>query len=81
VASGIYAQLIFLTLKMEAICSSETSVDTQRTTLRYIPEDGGRVHLEYLHKNGELIKMDLKEVGCGYMDWINLRIGANGRRL
>jgi hypothetical protein len=25
--------------------------------------------------------MDLKEVGCGYMDWINLRIGANGRRL
>jgi hypothetical protein len=25
---------------MEAICSSETSVDTQRTTLRYIPEDG-----------------------------------------
>jgi hypothetical protein len=27
------------TLKMEAICSSETSVDFQRTTLRYIPED------------------------------------------
>jgi hypothetical protein len=26
------------TLKMEAICSSETSVDTQRTTRRYIPE-------------------------------------------
>jgi hypothetical protein len=25
---------------MEAICSSETSVDTQRTTKRYIPEDG-----------------------------------------
>jgi hypothetical protein len=25
---------------MEAICSSETSVDTQRTTRRYIPEDG-----------------------------------------
>jgi hypothetical protein len=24
---------------MEAICSSETSVDSQRTTLRYIPED------------------------------------------
>jgi hypothetical protein len=23
---------------MEAICSSETSVDTQRTTRRYIPE-------------------------------------------
>jgi hypothetical protein len=25
---------------MEAKCSSETSVDTQRTTRRYIPEDG-----------------------------------------
>jgi hypothetical protein len=34
------AQLIFSTLKMEAIYSSETSVDTQRTTWRYIPEDG-----------------------------------------
>jgi hypothetical protein len=28
------------TLKMEAICSSETSVGTQRITRRYIPEDG-----------------------------------------
>jgi hypothetical protein len=27
------------TLKMEATCSCETSVDFQRTTLRYIPED------------------------------------------
>jgi hypothetical protein len=27
------------TLKMEAICSFETSVDFQRTTRRYIPED------------------------------------------
>jgi hypothetical protein len=27
------------TLKMEAICSSETSVDFQRTTRRYITED------------------------------------------
>jgi hypothetical protein len=34
------AQLIFATLKMEAICSSETSVDTQRTRVRHIPEDG-----------------------------------------
>jgi hypothetical protein len=29
---------IFLTLKMEAVCSSETSVETQRTTRRHIPE-------------------------------------------
>jgi hypothetical protein len=34
------AQLIFSILKMEAIWSSETSVDTQRTTWRYIPENG-----------------------------------------
>jgi hypothetical protein len=34
------AQIIFSTLKLEAICSSETSVDTQRTTRHYIPEDG-----------------------------------------
>jgi hypothetical protein len=27
------------TLKLEAICSSETPVDIQRTTLHYIPED------------------------------------------
>jgi hypothetical protein len=27
------------TLKMEAICSSETSVATQQTTRRHIPED------------------------------------------
>jgi hypothetical protein len=33
-----FAHLIFFTLKMEAICSSETSVDTQRTTWRYSPE-------------------------------------------
>jgi hypothetical protein len=29
----------YLTLKMEAICSSETSVDIPRATRRYIPED------------------------------------------
>jgi hypothetical protein len=28
------------TLKMEATCSSETSIDFRRTTRRYIPEDG-----------------------------------------
>jgi hypothetical protein len=29
----------FSILKMEVICSSETSVDFQRTTRHYIPED------------------------------------------
>jgi hypothetical protein len=33
------AQFIFFTLKMEAIISSETYFDFQRTTRRYIPED------------------------------------------
>jgi hypothetical protein len=37
------AQFIFSTLKMEAICSSEMSVNTQWTTRRYIPE-GGTLH-------------------------------------
>jgi hypothetical protein len=36
----LLAELISSTLKMEAICSSDTSVDTQRTKRRYIPEDG-----------------------------------------
>jgi hypothetical protein len=34
-----FAEHISSTLKMEAICSSETSVETQRTTRRHIPED------------------------------------------
>jgi hypothetical protein len=34
------------TVKMEAICSSETSVDFQRTTRRYIPEDR-TLHVTY----------------------------------
>jgi hypothetical protein len=33
------AELISLTPKIEAKCSSETSVETQRTTRRHIPED------------------------------------------
>jgi hypothetical protein len=33
------AELISLTLRMEAICSAEKSVDTQRTTRHHIPED------------------------------------------
>jgi hypothetical protein len=37
--SWLLAQLIFLAPKMEATFSFETSVDTRRTTRRYIPED------------------------------------------
>jgi hypothetical protein len=39
------------TLKMEATCSSETSVDYQRTTRSYIPED----RTLYLHVVSNLI--------------------------
>jgi hypothetical protein len=35
----VFAKLISSTLKMEAICSSETSVETRRTTRRHIPEE------------------------------------------
>jgi hypothetical protein len=35
----VFAELISSTLEMEAICSYETSVETQRTTRRHIPED------------------------------------------
>jgi hypothetical protein len=38
---------LFLPLKMEAICSSETLVDTQRTARRYIPE------VDTLHRQPE----------------------------
>jgi hypothetical protein len=37
--AGFLLNLFLSTLKMEAICSSETSVDTRRTTRHYIPED------------------------------------------
>jgi hypothetical protein len=34
-----FAEMFSSTLKMEAICSSETSVSSQQTTRRHIPED------------------------------------------
>jgi hypothetical protein len=42
-ACWIFAELISSTLKMEAICSSEMSVETRRTTRRHIPE-GDTLH-------------------------------------
>jgi hypothetical protein len=38
----------YLTLKMEATCSSETSIGCQRTTQCFIPRDG------FFKKNGSL---------------------------
>jgi hypothetical protein len=42
------SQLIFSTLKLEAICFSESSVDTQQTRRCYIPEDGIIQTVHYL---------------------------------
>jgi hypothetical protein len=39
----VVAEIISSPLKMEAICSSETSVATQQTTRRHIPE-GDTLH-------------------------------------
>jgi hypothetical protein len=41
--AGFLLSLFFSALKMEAIFSSETPVDFQRTTRRYIPEDGTQI--------------------------------------
>jgi hypothetical protein len=38
-------------MKMEAICSSETFVDFQRTTLHYIPEDSTLLYISLLDVN------------------------------
>jgi hypothetical protein len=38
-ACWFFAEFISSTLKIKAMCSSEKSVETQRTTLRHIPED------------------------------------------
>jgi hypothetical protein len=45
-ATCLLAEPISSTLKMEAICSSETSIKIQRTTRRHIPED------DTLHNHG-----------------------------
>jgi hypothetical protein len=56
---------------MEAICSPETSVDFQRTTMRYIPEDGTHTHNVALkiimpelkiHKSKIFINLKIKQL-------------------
>jgi hypothetical protein len=39
----------FSTLKMEVICSSETSVDFQQTTQHYIPEENLKSYKSYIY--------------------------------
>jgi hypothetical protein len=45
------------TLKMEATCSSETSVDSQRTTRRYILEDRTLVSKDFMTKSSRIVEM------------------------
>jgi hypothetical protein len=48
----VLAKIISSTLKMEAICFSETSVATQQATWRHIPEDD-TLHIFRLILNGK----------------------------
>jgi hypothetical protein len=45
----VLAEIISSTLKMEATCSSETSVATRQAIRRYIPEDDTFHHLIYFN--------------------------------
>jgi hypothetical protein len=45
----VAAEIVSLTLKMDAVCSSETLVATQQTTRSHIPED------DTLHKRDSLL--------------------------
>jgi hypothetical protein len=64
---------------MEAICSSKMSVDTQRTTRRYIPEDG-TLDTELIRYSVSLAvdcsRSKVQQIGC---QWANLLRAWNGR--
>jgi hypothetical protein len=81
---------------MEAIRSSETSVDTQQTTWRYIPEDGTlhNHHCEYLKSYIRNIKLetvyiftellDYDILGCDihkWRPWVPLKRGYPSTKL
>jgi hypothetical protein len=50
---------------MEAIYSSETSVDTQRTTRRYIPEDGTLQNVCCVYRAGFIVARAPGQSKCG----------------
>jgi hypothetical protein len=47
-------------MKMEATCSSETSVDFQRTTRRYIPEERTFLYLRISHDCQNKLNISIK---------------------
>jgi hypothetical protein len=70
---------------MEAICSSETSVATQQTTRRYIPEDDTLLERNRPRERPrprwkDDLKMGLKEVECDGVDFIHVTQDRDQRR-
>jgi hypothetical protein len=63
------AQLVFSTLKMEAICSSETSVDTQQTTRRCIPEDGTHHCERFYERNVFCVRLSVSQATASTGAW------------
>jgi hypothetical protein len=49
------AEIISSTLKMEAICSSETSITTQQTTRHYIPEDDTLLFSKFTYSGYDIV--------------------------
>jgi hypothetical protein len=62
----------FSTLKMEATCSSATSVDFQRTARRYIPED--RTLSNHFCENLNSYTQRLSQNGQQYARYVDLRL-------
>jgi hypothetical protein len=59
------------TLKIEVICSSETSVDFQRTTWRYIPEDRTLHNHRSEDLNSDNVCLYSAHLTCSFLDIFN----------
>jgi hypothetical protein len=66
------------TLKMEAKCSSETSVEFQRTTRRYIPEDN-TLHAYTQFKAGFLNRWGTSHWWDLTVGWVGHEVSKNNR--
>jgi hypothetical protein len=67
-------KLFSSTLKIEAICFSETSAVTQQTTRRHIPEDDT---IQTTHKLEDNIEDTVKDTGHKIVDSVYLVKGGN----